>query len=147
MVRDRKSEDRESGCCDIFKALSVETRVKIIELLKSKGPLGPKKIAQLIGMTPAAVSQHLKTLKQVGLVKSERRGYWIPYDVDAGALEDCRIKVSRVCSCGCHDEDVIVARRRGAEDIRSLETYKRKLETELKRISKRLDDLAAEKDR
>ena len=147
MVKGRKSKDQQSECCDIFKALSVETRVKIIELLKTKGPLGPKKIAQLIGVTPAAVSQHLKTLRQVGLVKSERRGYWIPYELDAGALEDCRIKVSRVCSCGCHDEDAILVKRGRAEDIRSLETYKRKLEAELKRVGKRLADLAEEKDR
>jgi DNA-binding transcriptional ArsR family regulator len=134
--------EHDSGCCDIFKALSVETRVRIIELLKEKGPLGPKKIAQTIGVTPAAVSQHLKTLKQVGLVKSERRGYWIPYEVDEGALEDCRIKVSRVCSCGCRDEDMIVVKRGGSEDVKSLEAYRRKLERELKRVTKRLKDLA-----
>jgi ArsR family transcriptional regulator len=147
MVRSRRSKDQESECCDIFKALSVETRVRIIELLKAKGPLGPKKIAQLIGVTPAAVSQHLKTLKQVGLVKSERRGYWIPYEVDAGALEDCRIKVSRVCSCGCHEEDVVEVKRLGAMGVKSLEAYKRKIEAELRRVNKRLDDLAIEKGR
>ena len=43
---------------EMFKALAVETRVKIIELLKSEGPLGAKKIAELVGITPAAVSQH-----------------------------------------------------------------------------------------
>ncbi len=49
---------------EMFKALAVETRVKIIELLKSEGPLGAKKIAELVGITPVAVSQHLKILKQ-----------------------------------------------------------------------------------
>jgi ArsR family transcriptional regulator len=145
MAKKGRREDKDSGCCDIFKALSVETRVRIIELLKVRGPLGPKKIAELIGVTPAAVSQHLKTLKQVGLVRSERRGYWIPYEVDAGALEDCRIKVSRVCSCGCREEDVIVARQSRAENLRSLKAYKRKLEAELKRVDKRLKALAEEK--
>ncbi|MEE8480050.1 MAG: metalloregulator ArsR/SmtB family transcription factor, partial [Desulfobacterales bacterium] len=64
---------------EIFKVLSVETRVKIIELLKAQGPLGAKDIAATIGITTAAVSQHLKILKQAGLVRSERKGYWIPY--------------------------------------------------------------------
>ena len=41
---------------EMFKALAVETRVKIIELLKSEGPLGAKKISELLGVTPAAVS-------------------------------------------------------------------------------------------
>ena len=62
---------------EMFKALAVETRVKIIELLKSEGPLGAKKIAERVGITPAAVSQHLKILRQVGFVRSERNGYWI----------------------------------------------------------------------
>ena len=57
---------------EMLKALAVETRVKIIELLKSEGPLGAKKIAELFGITPAAVSQHLKILKQAGFVRSER---------------------------------------------------------------------------
>jgi len=38
----------------MFKALAVETRVKIIDLLKSEGPLGAKKISELLGITPAA---------------------------------------------------------------------------------------------
>ena len=59
---------------EIFKILSVETRIRIIELLKSKGPIGVKDIAKEIGITPAAVSQHLKLLRQAGLVKNERRG-------------------------------------------------------------------------
>ena len=56
---------------EIFKVLSVETRVKIIELLKAQGPLGAKDIGATIGITTAAVSQHLKILKQAGLVRSE----------------------------------------------------------------------------
>ena len=50
--------------CDMFKVLGVETRIRIIDLLKTKGPLGAKKIAEVLGITPAAVSQHLKILKQ-----------------------------------------------------------------------------------
>jgi len=57
---------------EMFKVLGVDTRVRIIELLKSKGPLGAKNIAELVGITPAAVSQHLKILRQSGLVRSER---------------------------------------------------------------------------
>ena len=64
---------------EIFKVVSVETRVKITELLKGQGPLGAKGIAATIGITTAAVSQHLKILKHAGLVRSERNGYWIPY--------------------------------------------------------------------
>ncbi len=73
---------------EMFKVLAVDTRVKIIEILKSNGPLGAKKISEMLGITPAAVSQHLKILRQSGLVRSERKGYWIPYSIDEEALEN-----------------------------------------------------------
>src|SRR4030065_1245817 len=85
---------------EIFKVLAVETRVKIIELLKSKGPFGSKNIAEMGGITPAAVSQHLKLLRQAGLVRNERKGYWIPYSIDEEALHNCQQILNEVCTCG-----------------------------------------------
>jgi len=86
----------------IFKALSVDTRIRIIQLLKAGGPLGSKKIAAVLGVTPAAVSQHLRALKQAGLVRGERKGYWVPYSIDVKGMEDCCCMVEDVCrhSCG-----------------------------------------------
>ena len=59
---------------EMFKVLSVDTRVRIIELLKFKCPLGANNIAELIGVTSAAVSQHLKILRgrRVSLEARER---------------------------------------------------------------------------
>ena len=86
---------------EIFKVLSVETRVKIIELLKTKGPMGGKEISEELGLTLPAVSQHLKILKQAGMVRSERKGYWIPYTINVEAMENCRKVLDEVCTCGC----------------------------------------------
>src|SRR4030067_2410108 len=88
---------------EMFKVFGVETRVKIIELLKTKGPLGVTDIAGVVGITPAAVSQHLKVLRQAGLVRSERKGYWIPYSIEEEALENCRQVLNEVCTCGCRE--------------------------------------------
>jgi DNA-binding transcriptional ArsR family regulator len=137
--------DETSDCCDIFKALSVETRVRIIEILKTKGPLGAKKIAEMIGVTPAAVSQHLKLLKHVGLVRSERRGYWIPYELDSDALEDCGARISQVCSCECDVPPQVAYERLRDLGPESLETYKKKLEEELHRVTERIEELARKK--
>jgi ArsR family transcriptional regulator len=86
---------------EMFKALAVETRVKILDLLKAQGPLGAKEMARLLGITPAAASQHLKIMRQAGLVRSERKGYWIPYSINAKALEKYRLILTQVCTCGC----------------------------------------------
>jgi DNA-binding transcriptional ArsR family regulator len=127
---------------EMFKALAVETRVKIIDLLKSEGPLGAKKISELLGVTPAAVSQHLKILRQAGFVRSERNGYWIPYSIDEGTLNDCRELLTEICTCGCQGTGKF--REKELSDSSSLETlkkYKREIETELKIVRGRIKEL------
>ena len=145
MVHYKRDNSVGSECCDIFKALSVETRVKIIQLLKTKGPLGAKKIAGLVGVTPAAVSQHLRMLKHVGLVRSERKGYWIPYEIDAEAMEDCRFKISEICSCECGQPQRITVRRTPEDSLESLERYRKDLEKELERVNRRISEVDRKK--
>ena len=108
---------------EIFKVLSVETRVKIIELLKAQGPLGAKGIGATIGITTAAVSQHLKILKQAGLVRSERNGYWIPYSIDEKAMENCRQILNEVCTCGCQGSGKYREVELEKSDLESLKKY------------------------
>ena len=93
---------------DYFKALGVETRLKIIELLKKRNSLGAKEISQELGITIAAASQHLKILKHIGLVNSRRKGYWIPYSINEEALEHCSLMMSRVCSCHPHGHTISI---------------------------------------
>ena len=126
---------------EMFKALAVETRVKIINLLKSEGPLGAKKISELIGVTPAAVSQHLKILKQAGFVRSERNGYWIPYSIDEETLNDCRDVLSEICTCGCQGTGKFREKELSNSSLESLKKYKQEIETELKTVHVRIKEL------
>jgi len=126
---------------EMFKALAVETRVRILELLKTQGPLGAKEIARLTGITPAAASQHLKILKQSGLVRSERRGYWIPYAVIPEALEKYRQLLSEVCTCGCRGSGQWQEKARGETPLESLKQFERDLQTELENVRQRIKEL------
>ena len=126
---------------EIFKVLSVETRVKIIELLKAQGPLGAKGIAETIGITTAAVSQHLKILKQAGLVRSERNGYWIPYSIDEKAMENCRQVLNEVCTCGCQGTGKFREVESETSDLELLKKYEKELNSELSTVRQRLKEL------
>jgi ArsR family transcriptional regulator len=128
---------------EMFKVLGVETRIRIIELLKSKGPLGVKALAETIDVTPAAISQHLKILKHAGLVRNERKGYWIPYWIDEKALEDCCCKLSELCTCGCKETDVCAERDVGRDSLSSLMKYKEELEKKLQDVQKRISEIRA----
>jgi len=130
---------------EIFKVLSVDTRVKIIELLKAQGPLGSKDISAAIGITTAAVSQHLKILKQAGLVRSERKGYWIPYSIDEKAMENCRQILTEVCTCGCKGTGKFRESDSEKSNLESLKTYEEELRNELGIVQQRLTELEANK--
>ena len=123
---------------EMFKVLGAETRVRIIELLKSKGPLGAKNIAETLGITPAAVSQHLKVLRQAGLVRNERKGYWIPYSIDEEALENCRSILTEVCTCGCRGTGNFRESELRGSSLESLKTYEKELENELRIVRERV---------
>jgi len=129
----------------MFKVLAVETRVKIIELLKSNGPLGAKNISELVGVTPAAVSQHLKILRQAGLVRSERKGYWIPYSIDEEALENCRQVLNEVCTCGCRGTGKFRDKELNDSSLESLKKYEMELRNELRIVRERIEEIELEK--
>ena len=60
----------------VFKVLSVDTRVRMIELLKHRS-LCVNTLARQLGITPAAVSQHLRVLRDADIVKADKQGYFV----------------------------------------------------------------------
>jgi len=135
---------RHRSASEIFKALSVPSRMSILMLLKTDGPLPVKSIAEGLGMTSPAVSQHLKVLRQAGLVRAERQGYWVPYAVDAKALSDSCGLIVRMCACpACHGQE----RGKHEEELQpesevdSLLRRREELLAQLQRIEGELEDL------
>ena len=131
---------------EIFKVLSVETRVKIIDILKANGALGVKDISEKLGITPPAVSQHLKILKQAGIVRSERQGYWIPYSINEEAMEDCREILNEVCSCGCQGTGKFKEKELSKASLAVLKKYEIELEKELNKVKGRVSEIETEEE-
>ena len=87
---------------ELFKILSVDKRIEIVERLKS-GPMTVNVLAETLGITASAVSQHLRVLKAAGFVDNERQGYFIRYSLNEAAMEACRKRLNRICTCGCRE--------------------------------------------
>lgn len=68
-----------------FKSLSVDTRVRIIQLLKGRA-LCVGALSARLDVTQGAVSQHLRVLRDAELVLAERRGYYIHYRLNGKTL-------------------------------------------------------------
>jgi len=71
---------------ETLKILADETRFKIIELLLTRD-LCVGALAKRLGISNAAVSQHIQILRKGRLVKGEKRGYWTHYAVEKDVLE------------------------------------------------------------
>lgn len=72
-----------------FKALGDETRLRLVALLTEQEPgqaMCVGRLARELGVTDSATSQHLRVLKDLGLVHAERRGYHLHYFLDAERL-------------------------------------------------------------
>jgi len=66
---------------NIFKALSDETRLRILKLLE-QGELCVCDIVAALDMIQPKVSFHLGVLKDAGLIKDRKQGKWVHYRID-----------------------------------------------------------------
>ena len=72
---------------DLFKALSDETRLRIVLLLSEK-ELCVCQIVEALVLSQVKVSRHLTILKYAGLVRCRKEGTWVYY-----SLADPRNKI------------------------------------------------------
>jgi len=112
----------------ILKAIADNTRLRIIKLLLQYSYCVGA-LARRLNISEAAVSQHLKVLREAGLVTGKKRGYFMHYAVNRDRLhilaedlkklteikteicnpekEDCLKKKQRIChmhKSGCPKE-------------------------------------------
>ncbi len=71
---------------DKFAALAEPNRRKIIELLARQGELSAAEIYDYFPVSHPAISQHLKALREAGLVQVEKRAQQRIYRINPEAL-------------------------------------------------------------
>ncbi len=71
-------------------ALAQDSRLSVFRLLLQKGPEGlpAGEVAERLGITPSALSFHLKELSNAGLVTARQEGRYIYYAPDFEAMND-----------------------------------------------------------
>jgi ArsR family transcriptional regulator, arsenate/arsenite/antimonite-responsive transcriptional repressor len=71
----------------IIKALSDETRLRILNLLRF-GELCVCDIESTLGVTQSNASRHLEKLRNVKLISYEKRSQWVYYRIDENLLNN-----------------------------------------------------------
>ena len=75
------------GMQNTLKALSDPIRREILNLLKG-GRMSAGDIVQRFEVTGASISRHLSVLKDADLIRDQREGKFIYYELNASVLEE-----------------------------------------------------------
>ncbi len=73
-----------------FKALSDETRFNIL-LILSRRSICAKGLSNHLDISPAAVSQHVKILKEAGIIEGYRDGYFVRYALTPHCFDELKM--------------------------------------------------------
>ena len=83
------------GIQNTLKALSDPTRREILNLLK-KGKMSAGDIVEKFSVSGAAISRHLSVLKDADLIRDERDGKFIYYELNASVLEEIMLWITEL---------------------------------------------------
>lgn len=90
----------------VLKALSDVTRYKLIILLL-KNDLCVRALSIRLSISESAVSQHLKILRDTGIVKGDKRGYYTHYYVDRQRLRQVAEEITQLSQVSLLNQDCI----------------------------------------
>ena len=79
-VKQKMSAPQLAAVARLFSALSEPSRLVLLHALR-EGPLTVSELVEASGMKQANVSKHLGLLYEHRLVKRQREGIWIRYEV------------------------------------------------------------------
>jgi DNA-binding transcriptional ArsR family regulator len=78
-------DSEQTGASPFFAALAEPTRLRLVQALarqSAEQPLCVHALAECLGVSQPAVSQHLRVLRNLGIVRAERRGPRVHYFLD-----------------------------------------------------------------
>jgi DNA-binding transcriptional ArsR family regulator len=92
----------DTWLADIAKALSHPARIRILKILTEMNVCMCGDIVELLPLSQSTVSQHLKELKRVGLIKGEIEGPKVCYCVNDETLQKAKKELDKLFSLVCN---------------------------------------------
>ena len=80
-------ETTAAQMAELFRALGDTSRVRIIAALTT-GELSVGKLAEMVDISPSAVSHHMRHLRQMQLARSRKEGRYVYYSLDDEHVSD-----------------------------------------------------------
>ena len=92
------------GLQHTLKALADPTRREILNLLKG-GRMSAGQIVERFPVTGASISRHLSVLKEADLVRDNREGQHIFYELNASVLEEIMLWITDLKGANNDDQE------------------------------------------
>ena len=93
------------GLQNTLRALADPIRREILNLLRKNTRLSAGEITAHFDVTAASISRHLSVLKEADLIRDERDGKFIYYELNASVLEEVLMWISELKGGNDADED------------------------------------------
>jgi ArsR family transcriptional regulator len=87
------AHSRTERAIELFHALSDETRLEIVELLR-KGESCVCELTDTLDAAQSRLSFHLRVLKDAGIVRDRKDGRWVYYELEPEVFEEMETLVS-----------------------------------------------------
>ena len=82
----------------LFAALGDGTRLGLLRRLSAEGPLSITRLSEGTGVTRQAITRHLRTLGDAGLIRDRRRGRERLWEFDPTQLEEAKRALDRIAT-------------------------------------------------
>jgi len=89
---------RSPNAAVLFAALGDVTRLSLLRRLSVDGPLSITRLSEGTGVTRQAITKHLHTLGDVGLVRHARRGRERVWELERKRLEKARVYLDQIAA-------------------------------------------------
>jgi DNA-binding transcriptional ArsR family regulator len=77
----------------VFKALGDPSRLELVHILiREEGTLSVSALGKGLAISQSTISQHLRVLRDAGIIRSERRGTSIHYRMDWPRLRELQFR-------------------------------------------------------
>ncbi|RKX41515.1 MAG: ArsR family transcriptional regulator [Thermotogae bacterium] len=91
----------------VLKALSDETRLRILKILQEKDSLCVCEIMQALDISQTRASRNLGILKDAGFVTDRREGVWAHYSINRKKVNEYHHDIMRLLQRWLNDDETI----------------------------------------
>ena len=91
----------------VFKALSDETKIRILKILQERKELCVCEIMQALNISQSRASRNLGILKDAGFVIDKRNGLWVHYSINKKMVNKYHEPINKLMKNWLNNESII----------------------------------------